>query len=60
MSFDKAIESGKEHRKPYKGAKRVSYRCRNHGDCSWCKENRLYKNIKRLIAVKQRMEEYRD
>lgn len=31
MSFDKAIQYGKEHRKPYKGAKAIDKTCRNHG-----------------------------
>lgn len=48
----KAIASGKEHRKEWKYKKNycksVDKRCRNHGDCEWCKENRLYKNLKRL------------
>ena len=33
MTLDKAIESGKEHRKQYRGAKRVDPSCRNHGGC---------------------------
>lgn len=48
MSLNKAIASGKEHRKQYRGAKAVDCTCRNHGSCDWCKENRLYKNLKRL------------
>ena len=43
MSLDKAIQHGKEHRKPYKGAKAIDRTCRNHGSCSWCRENRLHK-----------------
>lgn len=34
MSLDKAIEHGKEKRKPYR---------RNHGGCPWCAENRKHK-----------------
>lgn len=60
MSFDKAIESGKEHRKPYRGGKKYSKYCRNHGDCVWCRENRLHKYNKKLVGTKQEMEEYRD
>lgn len=44
MSFDKAIEHKKTKRKQYRGAKLVDYSCRNHGDCPWCKGNRLHKN----------------
>lgn len=43
MSLDKAITSGKEHRKQYRGAKAVNNQCRNHGSCPFCRENRLHK-----------------
>lgn len=46
MSFDKAIASGKEHRKQYRGTKAFDAYCRNHGGCSWCAENRQYANKK--------------
>lgn len=48
MTLDKAIEHGKEHRKPYYKSKRFDRTCRNHGSCSWCYRNRLHKNIKRI------------
>lgn len=47
MSLNKAIEHHKEHRKPYRGGKSVDKQCRNHGGCSWCKGNRLYKYDKK-------------
>lgn len=43
MSLDKAIEHGKEHRKPYRGTKAIDSHCRNHGDCIYCQRDRLYK-----------------
>lgn len=43
MALNKAIEHGKEHRKPYTGSKAIDSTCRNHGSCPWCKENRLHK-----------------
>ena len=43
MALDKAIEHGKERRKPYRGGKAVAVSCRNHGWCEWCRANRLYK-----------------
>ena len=46
MSLDKAIKSGKEHRKPYRGGKAVDRMCRNHGGCIWCKRNREYSTKK--------------
>ena len=33
MSLNKAIQSGKEHRKPYNKAKAIDSTCRNHGSC---------------------------
>lgn len=53
MSLDKAIEHGKEHRKPYHKAKAIDRTCRNHGSCPWCKQNRLFHNKRR-----QPVEEY--
>ena len=43
MGLDKAILHGKEKRKPYRGAKRWSCSCRNHGSCQWCRSNRTHK-----------------
>lgn len=43
MGFEKAINSGKEHRKPYHGAKAVDHSCRNHGSCTYCRDNRLHR-----------------
>lgn len=46
MGLYKAIESGKEHRKPYRGSKAIFRSCRNHGSCKWCEGNRTYRNRK--------------
>ena len=54
MSLDKSIESGKEHRKKFRGAKAVDRMCRNHGGCSYCTGNRLYRTKKKTEAVKYR------
>ena len=43
MALDKAIEHGKEKRKPYRGAKAIDGTCRNHGTCTWCEENSKHK-----------------
>ena len=43
MSLDKSIQHGKEHRKQYRGSKEIDRSCRNHGSCSWCRDNRLHK-----------------
>lgn len=51
MSLDKAIKSGKEHRKPYRGAKAIDRSCRNHGSCQWCRRNRQHKNDKAISKM---------
>lgn len=50
MGLEKAIEHGKEHRKPHHGSKRFDYSCRNHGSCAWCESNRKYNDQKRRSA----------
>ena len=57
MSLDKAIEHGKEKRKPYRGAKAIDCTCRNHGSCTWCRDNRLHKRLKGEEASRQALEE---
>lgn len=42
MSLDKAVQHGKEYRKPYTGGKAIDRTCRNHGSCDYCRENRLH------------------
>lgn len=55
--LDKAIEHGKEHRKPYRGAKACDKTCRNHGSDDWAKDNRLYRANKLLEKSEQDLEE---
>ena len=57
MALDKAIRSGKEHRKQYRGSKAFDCSCRNHGSCEWCIENRTIKNIKRLNSMLDKLDE---
>lgn len=57
--FDKSIKSGKEFRKPYRGAKKYDKTCRNHGSCEYCKSNRTAKEkIKKDIAD-EKIKEYK-
>lgn len=58
MSLDKSIQSGKEHRKQYTGAKAVDAKCRNHGSCKRCLSNRTHKNDKRRNALEQQLNEH--
>lgn len=57
MSLDKAIKSGKEHRKEYRGAKSVDPSCRNHGSCLFCEKARLKDKIKIKNKIKDNLEE---
>lgn len=41
--LDKAILHRKEHREPYRRSKAIDRTCRNHGSCSYCQDNRLWK-----------------
>ena len=58
MGLEKAIEHGKEHRKPYYGSKSFDPSCRNHGGCPWCEENRKHKYIVRQRKIDARLAEY--
>lgn len=59
MALDKAIKSGKEHRKPYfKYCEQIDHSCRNHGGCKWCEENRKHKFMVREYETKQKLKEY--
>lgn len=42
MSLDKAIEHGKEKRKPFYRSGKYDKTCRCHGSCPWCLSNRLH------------------
>ena len=50
MSLDKAIDSGKEKRRHYRGAKAVSMMCRRN-DCPYCYGNATHKNRRRKPIV---------
>ena len=55
MSLDKAIKHGKEHRKQYTGSKAIDKSCRNHGDCSWCSNGRMYQVNKEKQRCKEQI-----
>ena len=57
MALDKAIKSGKEHRKQYKGSKAFDCTCRNHSTCVWCTGNRTIKNIKRFNSMLDKLDD---
>ena len=65
MGLEKAIEHGKEHRKPFGDTKKtrcksIDYQCRNHGSCEWCLGNRTYKNKKRELSSVEQLEEFEE
>ena len=60
MSLDKAIQHGKEHRRPYTGAKAIDRTCRNHGSCEWCRGNRQYASRKKAENMKEMEREWND
>ena len=53
MGLEKAIESGKDHRKPYRGSKRFAWSCRNNNDYPWCESNRLHSSKCHEMAAKE-------
>ena len=63
MSMDKAIEHGKEHRKPWRGSansKNFDKTCRNHGSCDYCKFNRLHTFMKNRAAADAKLNEWEE
>ena len=55
MGLEKAIEYGKEHRKPYRGSKRFVRSCRNKHGCPWCEGNRLHSSKCREAATEDQL-----
>ena len=54
MSLNKAVEHGKEKRKPYyRYCEQIDRSCRCHGGCEWCLGNRLINKLRREEAMKQ-------
>ena len=60
MSLDKAIKSGKEHRKQCKGGKLYSSSCRNHGSWLYCQSNRRYKDFIEKAKYHKNKKDYID
>lgn len=58
MSLEKAIYYGKEHRKPYYHSGRFDYTCRPHGSCGYCRGNRLFNSLSRMIYADLTGEEF--
>ena len=56
--LDKAIQHGREHRKPYRGPKAIDRTCCNNGTCEWCRSNRLYSSNKKIEKANLQLKEY--
>ena len=57
MSLDRAIEHGKEKRKPYRGSKRSDKGCRCHGDCGYCQDDRFIQARKEKERILNEIQE---
>lgn len=58
--LDKAIEHGKEFRKPYyKKAPSSDKICRCHGSCPRCYDNRMYKIQKKPDSMNSALLDYK-
>lgn len=54
MSLNKAIEHGKEWRKPYREAPSFDRSCRHRGGCNWCEDNRQHSNLRRTERAREK------
>ena len=57
MSLNKAIEHGKEKRKPYRGAKAMCSACCNHGSDDWDLNDRVHKYRKVETSAQEQLKD---
>ena len=57
MFKEKYFGKKKERRKQYRGAKAVDCSCRNGGSCSYCNDDRNYKNRKKEQSAEDKLKE---
>jgi hypothetical protein len=60
MSFDKKYPRRKDDRKEYRGSKSFDKSCRNHGNCSYCQNNRIYSTVKRKESINDKLNDYEE
>lgn len=58
MSLDKAIEHGKEHRKPYRGLKDGDRWCVNHGKDDFANKARLFSFNKTKYKWNEKLKDF--
>lgn len=54
--LDKAIEHGKEFRKPYRGYRARS--CKNNGRCNYCVDNRTHATQREQFRIQQELDDW--
>lgn len=57
MGLEKAIEHGKEKRKPWRGSKQWDCSCRNNGFCDYCKSNRTIQSQRAIAATEAALDQ---
>lgn len=55
--FISLLNMSRSIKRPYRKSRRFDKTCRNHGACSYCRNNRLYSSNKKLIAIKDEEKE---
>lgn len=58
MSLDKAIQHGKEHRRPYRRGPAADRSCRPGGGCPYCRDNRQHATRRREQAAHEQENVY--
>lgn len=51
---------GKTRKQPYRKARAFDSSCRCHGGCPYCLANRMYKNVKRMLATQVQLRELKN
>jgi len=59
MSFDKHYPNRKDHRHPYRGAKRYDRSCRPNGSCDYCRNNRLHADRRQRAKANDELNDWR-
>lgn len=44
-------------KKPYQKSRRFDKSCRCHGGCPWCLGNRMHKNTKRILRMRDQLKD---
>ena len=58
--FDNDYPNRKDQRRKYFNSRRFDKSCRNHGNCDYCSNGRQYRNKKRELTAKEKLEEVKE